>query len=181
MHPPSRRRASTRAPRGRRYSFCTAADQGDHMSMMRFNHMELTLPKDTMTDEFRADLEPFHGGVFGWGIKPTKALDLDATWLLPRDGQCTLTPAATQYMQSPALDHLGLLMDSREDVDEMLGRCERFQEKDDRCRIHNFKDLVVGDITTRAFYVKYLLPIWFDVQVIERTPGTGPTKHWSYG
>jgi hypothetical protein len=63
----------------------------------------------------------------------------------------------------------------------MLGRCERFQEKDDRCRIHNFKDLVVGDIVTRAFYVKYLLPIWFDVQVIERTPGTGPTKRWSYG
>ena len=48
------------------------------MSMMRFNHMELTLPKGTMTDEFRADLESFYGGVFGWGIKPTKVIDLDA-------------------------------------------------------------------------------------------------------
>jgi hypothetical protein len=151
------------------------------MSMMRFNHMELTLPKGTITDEYRADLESFYGGVFGWGIKPTKVLDLDATLLLPDDGQFILIAEASKYMQSPGLDHLGLLMDSREDVDEMLGRCERFQEKDDRCRIHNFKDLVVGDITTRAFYVKYLLPIWFDVQVIERTPGTGPTKHWSYG
>jgi hypothetical protein len=31
-----------------------------------------------------------------------------------------------------------------------------------------------------AFYVKYLLPIWFDVQVLEQKPGTGPAKRWQY-
>jgi hypothetical protein len=29
-------------------------------------------------------------------------------------------------------------------------------------------DLVTGGVTVHAFSVKYLLPIWFDVQVIER-------------
>jgi hypothetical protein len=31
-----------------------------------------------------------------------------------------------------------------------------------------------------AFYVKYLLPIWFDVQVIERNAGPEPEKKWQY-
>ncbi|HXY95159.1 MAG TPA: hypothetical protein VEP49_22055 [Acidimicrobiia bacterium] len=153
------------------------------MAMMRFNHMELTLPKGTITDDFRADLESFYGGVFGWTIKPTKVLDLDATLLLPDDGQFILIAEATKHLDSPGLDHLGLLMDTRDEVDEMLGRCQRYREKDERCRIHEFNDLVSfgGDLVTHAFYVKYLLPIFFDVQVLERKPGTGPAKRWAYG
>jgi hypothetical protein len=147
---------------------------------MRFNHMELTLPKGTITDDFRADLESFYGGVVGWEIKQTKVLDLDATLLLPDDGQFILVAEATKHMDSPGLDHLGLLLDSRAEVDEMLERCQRFQEKDDRCRIHDFNDLVTGAVVVRAFYVKYLLPIWFDVQVIERPTGEGPEKRWQY-
>ena len=41
--------------------------------------------------------------------------------------------------------------------------------------------LVTGAVVVHAFYVKYLLPIWFDVQVIEREVGAGgPAKRWSY-
>jgi hypothetical protein len=40
---------------------------------------------------------------------------------------------------------------------------------------------VQGDLTVHAFYVKYLLPIWFDVQSQEYAPGTGPARKWSYG
>jgi hypothetical protein len=28
--------------------------------------------------------------------------------------------------------------------------------------------------------VKYLLPIWFDVQSMEHAPGAGPTHRWQY-
>ena len=35
-------------------------------------------------------------------------------------------------------------------------------------QIKEYDDLVTGGVTVHAFYVKYLLPIWFDVQVIER-------------
>jgi hypothetical protein len=31
-----------------------------------------------------------------------------------------------------------------------------------------------------AFYFKYRLPIWFDVQVIEYDQGTAPAKRWRY-
>jgi hypothetical protein len=34
-------------------------------------------------------------------------------------------------------------------------------------QIQEYDDLVTADLTTRAFYVKYLLPIYFDVQALE--------------
>ena len=33
---------------------------------MRFNHMELTLPKGTLTSELREEIDAFYGPVFGW-------------------------------------------------------------------------------------------------------------------
>ena len=33
----------------------------------------------------------------------------------------------------------------------------------------------------RAFYVRYLLPIWFDIQVIESRTGARPARRWMFG
>jgi hypothetical protein len=41
------------------------------MRSMRFNHMELTFPRDTFTDEVRADVDAFYGDVFGWKFLDT--------------------------------------------------------------------------------------------------------------
>jgi hypothetical protein len=71
-------------------------------------------------------------------------------------------------MNSPGYDHLGLLHDSRDEVDDLLEACERYAEKDDRVLIQRYDDLVYPELTVHAFYVKYLLPIYFDVQCMER-------------
>ncbi|MDQ1386433.1 MAG: hypothetical protein QOG65_3812, partial [Actinomycetota bacterium] len=42
------------------------------------------------------------------------------------------------------------------------------------------QDLVQGPVTVHAFYVRYLLPIQFDVQCIEHAPGSEPDKRWQY-
>ena len=142
------------------------------MSTMRFNHMELTFPKGTFTDDFKADLESFYGGVLGWNVMQTQVLKMDNYLLQPDDGQFILLAEATKHLESPGLDHLGLLMESREEVDEMLERCQRFQEKDDRIKLRTFNDLITGNVVVHAFYVKHLLPIWFDIQIIERAEGS---------
>ena len=35
-------------------------------------------------------------------------------------------------------------------------------------------------VVVRAFYVKYLLPIWLDVQCLEWADGCAPPRKWSY-
>jgi len=44
---------------------------------------------------------------------------------------------------------------------------KEFAATDDRVQIKEYEDLVMECVTVHAFYVKYLLPIYFDVQVIE--------------
>jgi hypothetical protein len=131
--------------------------------------MELTFPTGTLTTEFREEVDAFYGSVFGWVGVDTEVVGQLCHILLSENAQqFILLAEGKKPMQSPGYDHLGLLFSSRAEVDEKLEQCRRYQEKDERVQIKNYDDLVNGDLTTRAFYVKYLLPIYFDVQCFER-------------
>ena len=139
------------------------------MAEMRFNHMELTFPQGTLTKEFREEIDGFYGSVFGWIGVDTEVVGQLCHILLSEEAQqFILLAESNKPMQSPGYDHLGLLFSTRTEVDAKLEQCQRYQEKDDRVKIKDYDDLVTGDLTTRAFYVKYLLPIYFDVQCMER-------------
>jgi hypothetical protein len=129
------------------------------MPSMRFNHMELSFPRGTLTKKFREDVDAFYCDVLGWD-----ALDTEVV------GQSC----------HPGYDHLGLLMETRDEVDAMLAECQRFAEKDARLLIKEYEDLAGPTITVHAFYVKYLLPIWFDLQSMEWPAGKEPTQRWQY-
>lgn len=151
------------------------------MPALRFNHMELTLPKGAL-EEHRDEIRAFYGDVFGFD-----ALDipiLKQTGLLLRTdadtSQFLLVTEQRVHMSSPGYDHLGFLMESREEVDARLEKCRAWQQRDDRVALKEYEDLVVGDVTTHAFYVRYLLPIWFDVQVIEYADGAQPARAWAF-
>jgi hypothetical protein len=137
---------------------------------MRFNHMELTFPVDTLTKEFRDEVDAFYGSVFGWSATDAEVVGQQCHLLQPDDEQFLLLAESSKPMSSPGYDHLGLLQESREEVDRLLAECERYADKDDRVRIVRYEDLEYPGLTVHAFYVKYLLPIYFDVQCMERTP-----------
>jgi hypothetical protein len=136
---------------------------------MRFNHMELTFARGTLNDEFREEVDAFYGSVFGWSAADAEVVGQLCHILLPDAGQFLLLAESDKPMSSPGYDHLGLLQDTREEVDHLLDACKRYQEKDDRVQIQEYEDLVYPGLTVHAFYVKYLLPIYFDVQSMERT------------
>jgi hypothetical protein len=96
------------------------------------------------------------------------------------DGQFMLLAESERPMQSPGYDHLGLLCETRAEVDDLLARAKRYRDRDDRVQLKEYEDLVTGNVTVHAFYVKYLLPIWFDVQCMEWQAGTAPGRRWQY-
>jgi hypothetical protein len=134
---------------------------------MRFNHMELTFPVGTLTKEFREEVDAFYGSVFGWSSLDTEVVGQMCHLLMPDPGQFILLAESPKPMSSPGYDHLGLLQDTREEVDDLLVACERYQEKDDRVTIVRYDDLEYPGLTVHAFYVKFLLPIFFDVQSLD--------------
>ena len=150
------------------------------MAKMRFNHMELSFPRGTLTSEFRADVDTFYCGVLGWDSLDTDVVGQSCHLLRPDEGQFILLAESDKPMASPGYDHLGLLVDSREEVDSVLAQCQRFQEKDGRLLIKEYEDLTGPTYTVHAFYVKHLLPIWFDVQCMEWPAGKEPDHRWQY-
>lgn len=149
---------------------------------LRFNHMELTLPEGALDDQTRADIGGFYGEVFGWLPLDVPILGQKALLLRVDEevSQFILVAESKKSLQVPGYDHLGLLLESRAEVDRTLERIRRWQARDERVRIKEYDDLVQGDVTVHAFYVKYLLPIWFDVQCMEWLAGAEPARRWSY-
>ena len=136
---------------------------------MRFIHMELTFARGTLDDEFRAQIDAFYGDVFDWRGIDTEVVGQLTHILLAGDrGDFILLAEGSKPLQSPGYDHLGLLHATRADVDARLAKCKAWQEKDGRVQVKEYDDLVTGDLVVHAFYVRYLLPIWFDVQCMER-------------
>ena len=147
---------------------------------VRFNHMELTFPPGTLDAEFRRDVAGFYGELFGWESSNVDIVGQNCQFLRVDDGQFLLLAEYERPMQAPGYDHLGLLCGTRAEVDDLLGKAKAYRERDDRVRIKEYEDLVTGNVTVHAFYVKYLLPIYFDVQCLEWQPGTAPTHRWQY-
>ena len=149
---------------------------------LRFNHMELTLPPGVLDEQTRSEIRRFYGEVFGWN-----ALDVDILnqqgLLLRTDGetsQFVLVVESKKPVSVPGYDHLGLLLETRAEVDRALAAIQCWQSRDERVQIKEYEDLVQGDVTVHAFYVRYLLPIWFDVQCMEWKQGAEPARRWSY-
>jgi len=152
------------------------------MPGFRFNHMELTVEKGVL-EEHRDEIKEFYGDVFGFD-----ALDvpiLKQTGLLlrtdPETSQFLLVTEQRQHLACPGYDHLGFLFETREEVDALLEKCRGRQKRDARIELKEYEDLVVAGTTTHAFYVRFLLPIWFDVQVIEFLPEARPERRWRFG
>src|SRR3954467_10411131 len=149
----------------------------------RFNHMELTFPKGALDTATRKDIAAFYGEMFNWNGFDVE-LFKQTNFILTSDDAAQsfiLLAEADKHMHSPGYDHLGILCDTREEGDDRLELAKRWREKDDRVHITEFeKDLVQGPVTVHAFYVKYILPIRFDVQVIEYGEGATPEKVWKY-
>jgi hypothetical protein len=136
---------------------------------MRFNHMELTFPVGSLTTELREEIDGFYGSIFGWKGLDTDVVGQSCHLLMPDADQFLLLAESERPISSPGFDHLGLLQDTRQEVDDLLDACERYAEKDGRVSIKRYEDLVYPGLTVHAFYVKYLLPIYFDVQSMERS------------
>jgi hypothetical protein len=147
---------------------------------LRFNHMELTLPIGALERD-RDDIARFYGDLLGWSAGDVPILG--QTGLLLRTdaaaSQFILVTEQRVHIDSPGYDHLGMRCDTRAEVDAVLARAKQLQRADDRVQIKEYEDLVNGDHVTHAFYVRYLLPIWFDIQCFERGGEPDPDG-WVY-
>src|SRR6266496_6256257 len=98
--------------------------------------------RDWSSDVCSSDLD-----VLGWRAIDTEVVGQLCHLLQPDDGQFILLAEGKDPMSSPGYDHLGLLMETREEVDAIRDECQRFAEKDERMRLTLYDDLAGPTVT----------------------------------
>ena len=149
--------------------------------MMRFNHMEITVSPGFVA-EHGEDLYRFLHEVLGFAPSVFPGLDFPSLVVKtdPEASQFLFIAENEQPLARASDDHLGLHLDSDAEVEAVLAAAEAFKATDDRVEIRDLGMLELEATTTRAIYVRYLLPIWFDVQHIAHRPGHEPAREWRF-
>jgi len=148
----------------------------------RMNHMEVTVAQGTLAVTMH-DLLAFYCDTLGFGHAQLDVFPQPHVFLTtdPAGSQFIYVAEHAQPMLVAGDDHLGFHMEDRAAVDRLLQACRHLRRSDDRMQIKELEDLDLSQTVTHAFYFRYLLPIWFDIQVIEFKRGFEPKHRWTYG
>ena len=147
----------------------------------RINHVAISVDAGVMDETGRADLLRFFSDVFGW-VEGDNSTEKGNPLILYTGalGQFLyLLPATDEFMVTPDMDHFGIEVSSKEELLELLDRVKAYREKDPRVQITD-----VGAMTTRHgekrytltnAYIRFLLPLWIELQHVERLEGSDGT------
>jgi hypothetical protein len=141
----------------------------------RFNHVAISVDPDLLDDAGRVTFLDFFGQVFGWTegdntgeagnplILYTGAFG-QFLYLLPGD----------PYLTAPHLDHVGLEVDSRDELVAIVERARTYQAHDDRVNLIDVHARTTSgptqDYVLTSAYIGFRLPLMIELQHLERVP-----------
>ncbi len=142
----------------------------------RINHVAISVDADVLDDAGRAALLDFYSEVFGWTEGDNSTETGNPLILLTGSWRqfLYLLPAKDEYMVTPNMDHFGMEVSSKEELLEILDRVKVYQGKDDRVAVTDVGTMVTqhndGQHTLTNVYIKFLIPLWIELQHIEGRP-----------
>lgn len=142
---------------------------------MKLNHVEMTVPRGTITDEWCSSLDTMLTGIFGWTgktqqmVHPMTGADVKARFYDISDDQFLGVNEHENHVNPGEDDHVGFYVDSEEEMRDLLAKCLLLASNDRRVEFMHVSNgeptLLEGEETvTAGFYVKFLLPTFFDIQ-----------------
>jgi hypothetical protein len=138
----------------------------------RFNHVALTVRPDDLDAERRAELLRLYGDVFGWTEMPTLSKDRELLVLRAYSNeQFVYVHASDDPMRCSGMEHLGMSVSTPTELTEMYGKARAFREKDTRVELIDPSMEDYTAVKLHSFYVRYLLPVMFEVQCFEWAQG----------
>lgn len=134
----------------------------------RLNHVAMSMPADALDAAGRAEILAFYGDCFGWQELPTETVDRKTLVMaVGHWDQFVFLHAEDDPMRTPRLDHFGVSVLSRDDLDSTWSRVARWAERDDRVDVIEPKVDDFDVLKIHAFYVRFLLPMMVEVQFWE--------------
>jgi hypothetical protein len=140
----------------------------------RINHVAISVDAAVLNDEGRAALLDFFAEIFGWteGDNSTEKGNPLIIYTGALRQFLYLLPSTDQFMVAPNMDHFGMEVSSKDELVEILERVRAYQEKDDRVRVTDIGTMVTrhgdNEYTLTNVYISFLIPLWIELQHIER-------------
>jgi hypothetical protein len=143
----------------------------------RINHVAISVDAEVLNDQGRASLLDFFSEVFGWteGDNSTEKGNPLILYTGSMGQFLYLLPAKDEFMVTPNMDHFGMEVSSKEEMMEILERVRSYQGKDGRVRFTEVGAMVTryndNEYTLTNVYIWFLIPLWIELQHIERRFG----------
>lgn len=136
----------------------------------RFNHLAVSVAADALDADGRGAIQEFYGDVFGFEEYPE--LTKDRAQLVLRahsHEQFVFIVSDESPMTAPRMDHVGLSVASLADFEEVARRAAAWKARmpDDVDLIAPSVEEYVGALRLHSFYVRYRLPVMFELQHFE--------------
>jgi hypothetical protein len=141
-----------------------------------FNHVAISVDASVLDDAGRSDLIGFFGQVFGWteGDNSTESGNPLILYTGEMRQFLYLLPATDEFLRAPRLDHFGLEISSRSELEAIVDRAKAYRESDPRVGIIDIDERVThgaaSDYTLTNAYIGFLIPLMIEVQHIVARP-----------
>jgi hypothetical protein len=134
----------------------------------RFNHVAMSVPADMLGEESRRDILHFWDKVLGFSEMPTMTVDRKRLILsCVHWDQFIFLIAEDDPMRCPRMDHFGLAVGSRAELEGVEERAKDFRKEDDRLDLIELHLDDQGMVKIHSLYVKYILPMMCELQYWE--------------
>jgi hypothetical protein len=121
------------------------------------NHVAMSVPAGTLTDDYRTELLEFYGGLFGWREIESQRLPDRLTILVGNHTYLNVRERSDPMVCS-GYEHFGVVVASTEDAKRLWSVLDADQ------RDVNLAPLASGDHGLTSFRFRYLLPLAVEVQ-----------------
>jgi catechol 2,3-dioxygenase-like lactoylglutathione lyase family enzyme len=121
------------------------------------SHVAMSVPSGTLTDEYRAEVVEFYGGLLGWHEIDSLRLPDRMTLSVGRHTYVNIRERP-EVMVCHGYEHLGIVVESPAEVERLWGVL------DADAREVNLEPLGAGKDAYRSFRFRYLLPLAIEVQ-----------------
>jgi hypothetical protein len=142
----------------------------------RLNHVAISLDPRLLEPGGRTEILDFYGDVFGWTEGDNSGESGNPLILYTGAfGQFVYLLPAQPFLHAPPMDHFGLQVDSREELEAIVERAKRRAASDERVRVVDVEERVThgrtASYTLTSAYVGFLLPLMVELQHLERHEG----------
>lgn len=139
---------------------------------MQLTHIDISVPRGTLSDDFVSGLEQLLCGVLGWrgGVSTTSRPGSEPSPSANYRGESMALTLheADEGLRPGVEDHLGFMVDLGE-LDRLAAACAELAARDARFETLYLTDGVADSVDTGAgefhtFFVRFGLPVWFQFE-----------------